>query len=30
MNKVSIRFYSDHEVRAVWDKGSHSYYYEQL
>ena len=20
MSKISIRFYNDHEVRAVWDK----------
>ena len=28
--KVSIRFYNDHEVRAVWNEGSGQWYFSVL
>ena len=30
MNKISIRFYNDHEVRAVWVEGSARWYFSML
>ena len=30
MNKISIRFYNDHEVRAVWVEESARWYFSVL
>ena len=30
MSKISIRFYKDHEVRAVWDDASSKWYFSVL
>ena len=30
MEKVSIRFYNDHEVRAVWNESDSKWYYSVL
>ena len=30
MSKVSIRFYNDHEVRAVWDEEQSKCFFLQL
>ena len=27
MNKISIRFYNDHEVRAIWDEEQSKWYF---
>ena len=29
-NKISIRFYNDHEVRAVWNEESQKWFYSVL
>jgi cell filamentation protein len=30
MNKISIRFYKDHKVRAVWDEGHNQWWFSVL
>ena len=30
MNKVSIRFYNDHEVRAIWDEENAKWWFSVL
>ena len=30
MEKVSIRFYKDHEVRAVWDNATNKWFFSIL
>ena len=30
MEKVSIRFYNDHEIRAVWNESDSKWYYSVL
>ena len=30
MNKISIRFYKDHKVRAVWDEGHNHWWFSVL
>lgn len=29
-NKISIRFYNDHEVRAVWDEGNDKWWFSAI
>lgn len=30
MEKVSVRFYKDHEVRAVWDNATNKWFFSIL
>ena len=30
MNKISIRFFDDREVRAIWDEGNSKWWYSVL